>query len=196
MSADRHDNPTPDQSPLDTGHDYDGIREHDNVLPNWWLATLFLTMAFGLGYWLYYHVSGAGLLPRGEYAAELDAAAQRARAAAAGRGEPDDALLKTLAASEQTTAAGRRTFEQSCVACHGAQGQGVVGPNLTDSSWIHGARPVEIRRTVAAGVTSKGMPAWETVLGAERVDEVVAYVLTLKGRNVPGKPPEGSVVAP
>ena len=42
------------ERPLDTGHDYDGIRELDNQLPNWWLATLLIAMVFGFGYWPYY----------------------------------------------------------------------------------------------------------------------------------------------
>jgi cytochrome c oxidase cbb3-type subunit 3 len=35
------------------------------------------------------------------------------------------------------------------------------------------------------------MLAWEPVLGAERVRSVAAYVNSLKGKNLPGKAPEG-----
>jgi len=180
----------------DTGHDYDGIREHDNVLPNWWLATLFISLIFGLGYWIYYHVMNAGQLPADEYAAELDNAAKAARAAAAQRGELNDAQLLQMAGAPGTVASGKQTFSQSCASCHGAQGEGLIGPNLTDTAWLHGGRPTQILKTVAGGVAAKGMPAWEPVLGAARVEEAVAYVLTLKGKNLPGKAPEGTVESP
>ena len=41
------------------------------------------------------------------------------------------------------------------------------------------------------GVPAKGMVAWGDQLGPARVQKVVAYVLTLKGTNVPGKAPQG-----
>ena len=46
---------------------------------------------------------------------------------------------------------------------------------------------------VNEGVLTRGMPAWGPQLGMERVQAVVAYVLTLKDTNVAGgKPPQGT----
>jgi cytochrome c oxidase cbb3-type subunit 3 len=87
--------------------------------------------------------------------------------------------------------AGRATFEQFCVACHLADGSGIVGPNLTDGYWLHGGQPMQIWNTVTHGVPEKGMVAWGNQLGPKRVQEVVAYVLTMKGLNRPGKEPQG-----
>jgi cytochrome c oxidase cbb3-type subunit 3 len=89
---------------------------------------------------------------------------------------------------------GRGVFAQSCVACHAANGGGGIGPNLTDSAWIHGSRPTtHLRTMVNEGVLARGMPAWGPQLGHERVQAVVAYVLTLKDTNVAGgKAPQGT----
>ncbi len=55
----------PRQDQVTLGHDYDGIREYDNRLPNWWLFILYASIVFALGYWLYYHTVQAGRLAGG-----------------------------------------------------------------------------------------------------------------------------------
>ncbi|MGD9900112.1 MAG: cbb3-type cytochrome c oxidase N-terminal domain-containing protein [Calditrichaceae bacterium] len=53
-------------------HDYDGIRELDNDLPPWWLYMFYLTVIWGVGYFLYFHVFGIGDSSYAEYQKELD----------------------------------------------------------------------------------------------------------------------------
>jgi len=172
--------------PTDTGHDYDGIRELDNRLPNWWLATLFATVVFGYGYWFYYHV-----LDRPGLVATL-AAEEAAIARAQADSKPaTDEMLIALSKDPETVGQGQALFKQQCVACHGDGGEGKIGPNLTDASWLHGGRPSQIHATVSSGVTAKGMPAWGPVLGAAKVRALAAYLETIKGANLPGKAPEG-----
>jgi cytochrome c oxidase cbb3-type subunit 3 len=173
----------PDLGP-DTGHEYDGIRELDNRLPNWWLATLLITIVFGYGYWLYYHVfTGPSLAEN--YKAEMAEAEARAAATPV----TDDMILSL---GNEGAEKGKAIFQQNCVACHGANGEGKIGPNLTDSYWLHGGRPSEIYTTISKGVVSRGMLSWEPVLGVERTRLVAAYVNSLKGKNLPGKAPEGA----
>lgn len=174
----------------DTGHDYDGIREHDNRLPNWWLATLFATVIFGYGYWFYYHVLD-GPDQQAEYASEMAQAEAAAQAYREQAGAPDDDTIAALATEPSTVEAGAATFKQFCAACHGVQGEGAIGPNLTDAFFLHGARPGQILEVVDRGATAKGMPAWGPVLGREKLNHVVAYVLSIKGTNRPGKEPQG-----
>lgn len=175
----------------DTGHDYDGIREYDNRLPNWWLATLYLSIIFAFGYWAYYHVLSMGPLQQEEYAAEMAQAEKAAEAQAALRGAATDESLAALSSDTAAMDEAKATYGQYCAACHAANGEGSIGPNLTDTFWIHGARPTDIMKVIKDGVPAKGMPAWGDVLGTQKVEKLSAFVASLEGKNLPGKAPEG-----
>jgi cytochrome c oxidase cbb3-type subunit 3 len=172
-------------------HTVDGIEEYDNKLPNWWLYTLYGSIVFAIGYWFVYQSAGIGELPRAAYEAEMDRAAQ-AQAGAAKLVPVTAEALAALAKDRGAVARGKQVFTTTCAACHRADGGGVVGPNLTDEFWLHGASPDKVYKTIKDGVLDKGMPAWGPQLGPERVQAVTAYVITLRGTNVPGgKVPQG-----
>lgn len=176
-------------------HTYDGIEEHDNFLPRWWLMTLWAAIIFGFGYWMFFHTFAVGELPRTAFNREWAARTAAAAAAEERAGVVDDATLVALSKDASVVASGRGVFMTSCLPCHGDQGQGVVGPNLTDKMWIHGGTPSAILVSVADGWPAKGMPAWKPALGPARVRDVAAYVLSLKNTNVAGgKAPEGTEV--
>ncbi len=127
-----------------------------------------------------------------EVAAQRAADAERARA----RGTVDDAMLTTVAKDPKTIGEGKETFASTCAPCHRADGGGNIGPNLTDGYWLHGNKPSDIYKTVTEGVPAKGMPTWGPVLGEERVEQVVAYVLSIEGTNVTGgKAPQGELAS-
>lgn len=102
----------------------------------------------------------------------------------------EDARLRSLAADPTSVAAGRATFVSTCAACHREDAGGIVGPNLTDDFVMHGASPSDVRRVVAEGIPWRGMPGWGPVI-PDRVDLVVAYLLTIHGTRVAGRPPQG-----
>lgn len=171
-------------------HEYDGILEADNHLPRWWLGIFFATIAFGTGYWYVYEGWGFARYQRQIWEEEMALAAESGAVAV------DDGLLERLAQNDEAVARGREAFEANCVACHGARGEGVIGPNLTDASWVHGGAPTDIHRTVRDGFQARGMPPWGAALGERQVQSVVAYVLTLRDTNVAGRAPEGEVWVP
>ena len=57
-------------------HEYDGIREYDNKLPNWWLYTLYGSIIFAVGYWIVFHTLKTVPLPQQRYELEMVAAAE------------------------------------------------------------------------------------------------------------------------
>jgi cytochrome c oxidase cbb3-type subunit 3 len=172
------------------GHDFDGIQEYDNRLPNWWLLTLYGAILFSVLYWTALHTWRWMPQSHEKYRQEMAEAAQAQLAAMATQQVSDEALL-LMSQIPENVARGKAIFDGFCVACHLADGSGQVGPNLTDAFWLHGGRPLQIHHTVTYGVPEKGMVAWGNQLGPARVQDVVAYVLTLKGKNRPGKAPQG-----
>jgi cytochrome c oxidase cbb3-type subunit 3 len=164
-------------------HEYDGIEEADNDLPKWWLWIFYVSIVFAVGYWFVYHEYEMVPTQREAYAKKM---AERG-----GGVEMSAAALKKLAKDEQAVGAGRKLYEDNCVTCHAEQGQGKIGPNLTDPYWIHGGGPKDIFTTIRDGVSSAGMPAWSGPLGPEGVKKVSAYVLSIRNTNVEGKEPEG-----
>lgn len=170
------------------GHAYDGIQELDNPLPRWWLWTFAITVVFAIFYWMWLHS-----LPNGKHSFDAYAEAQMAYDLEALANAIDPATIETMAKDSAVTAAGKVTFDNRCLACHGDKGQGTVGPNLTDNAWIHGGDLRSIYITVAGGYPKLGMPEWRNVLEEKQLAEVVAYLLTMRDTNVPGKPAQGEV---
>ncbi len=185
---------------LDTGHDYDGIRELDNRLPNWWLMTLWGAVFFAIGYWTFYHGLPIGNSLEETLSAlknERSMAEQRKLEALIAQGQDpgSDEILAKVIADEVRVKSGKTIYDSSCIACHKADGGGLVGPNLTDNAWIHGAgRPADLYRVINKGSVEKGMPAWGQPLGVTKVQDLVAYVSSIKNTNVDGgKAPQGEI---
>lgn len=87
-----------------------------------------------------------------------------------GRSSPNGSVYK-----------GKLSFEQTCVACHGADGKGnplMGAPNLTDSVWLHGGAEASILNSIANGHQGQ-MPAHLERLGETRTKLLAAYVLSL-----------------
>jgi cytochrome c oxidase cbb3-type subunit 3 len=166
-------------------HEYDGIIEHDNKLPLWWQLTLYGAIVFALFYWFGRRLDAIPTQAQ-TYTREVAAARAAAAEEARKRGTVDDAMLGTLSQDGTTVARGRDIFASTCAPCHRADAGGNIGPNLTDAYWIHGSKPTDILQSVRDGVPAKGMPTWGPQLGEQRVETVVAYVLSIRDTNVPG----------
>jgi cytochrome c oxidase cbb3-type subunit 3 len=172
-------------------HEYGGIREYDNPMPAWWVNIFWGSFIFALGYAFHYHLSGNGTSIAAGHAADVAEAAQVQAKRALAETVSEEGLGKLMLDSALMADA-KALFGQRCVPCHGDQGQGVIGPNLTDDHWLHGDTLLETYKTVSEGVPAKGMPAWRMQLSSVQVRELAAFVGTLRGRNLPGKAPEGT----
>lgn len=170
-------------------HTFDGIHEMDSRLPNWWLWSFYLACIFSVLYWIHWHTLGTGDTPYEAYLKEQKAAAEKMEEAMKRNPVTAESLQK---ASENPAivAEGRKVFLQNCATCHQPDAGGKIGPNLTDRFWINGGAPMEIYHTVMnGGRPGKGMQEWKAS-GPLFVLRAVAYVLSIRNTNVPGKAPE------
>ena len=183
------------KDPLLLDHEVDGIRELDNKLPRWWVWLFNLCILFAVIYLPYYHVLKIGDLQAAEYRKEMEIG-DKIKTAALAKFEAVLGDMKPLN-EPGALAAGEQTFKTLCAPCHREDGGGLVGPNLTDSYWIHGSNFVDNLKTIWNGVPDKGMVTWKGVLQPKDIHNVASYIYTLRGNTVPNpKPAENTIKAP
>lgn len=176
-------------------HDYDGIVELDNPIPLWFNALFYSTIIFGLGYLLSYHVFAWGLNQDQEYVVEVERAEEARQLYLSQAADLVDESSITVDSTGTMATAGQAIFAANCAACHGAQGEGTIGPNLTDRHWLHGGEIRDIFKTVKYGVPAKGMVPWEQTLTPGQIAEVSNYIITLRdSKPANPKAPEGTEV--
>ena len=178
-------------------HDYDGIKELDNVLPPWWVALFWGGVISGFAYFGYYHVWDLGPSSSEEYVAEMEYAKAQVAQFLSRQVEQVDENNVTVIVDENKINFGRSLFVANCIACHGEKGEGGIGPNMTDKYWIHGGHINDIFKTIKYGVPAKGMTSWKSQFRAADIQNIASYILTLQGTNpANGKDPQGELYEP
>jgi cytochrome c oxidase cbb3-type subunit 3 len=174
-------------------HDYDGIKELDNALPPWWKYGFLITIFIAAIYLLKYEVWHNGPNPTEEYNAEMTTAKEQVDAYLANAKNNVDEKNITIS-DAAGIAAGKVSFTKTCVACHSSNGEGGVGPNLTDDYWIHGGKIADIFKTIKYGYPDKGMQSWQTTYSPIQIKELASYIKSLRGTNPPNpKAPQGDL---
>ena len=107
------------------------------------------------------------------------------------------APLNPFRKDQNAISAGEKHFRVICSKCHRKDAAGDVGPDLTDSVWLHGSTDKEIYLVIMEGVSKNdalqepyrgAMPAYSSMLGVTKVLEVMAW-LGSKNPSWTGKPP-------
>lgn len=174
-------------------HDYDGIKELDNALPPWWKYGFYITIVVAVFYLLKFEVWHTGMNPTEEYNTEMTTAKIETEAyLASAKENVDENSVTELDVAG--IAAGKAIFAKTCVPCHLAEGQGLVGPNLTDEYWIHGGGIKDIFKTIKYGYPDKGMQSWQSTYSPVQMQQLASYIRSLKGTNPPNpKAPQGDL---
>lgn len=170
------------------GHVWDGdLQELNNPLPRWWLNLFYITIFFSAGYLAWY--PGLGTYEGARKWTQIDQYEAEVANAEARYGPLFEQFaqedIKNLAGNEQALKMGERLYAAYCTGCHGSDARGVTGyPNLRDKDWLYGGEPEAIQTTILNGRAGV-MPAWKDALGGDAgVNNVVAHVLSLSGREV------------
>jgi cytochrome c oxidase cbb3-type subunit 3 len=173
-------------------HDYDGIKELDNVLPPWWVGLFYACIIFSAIYIFKYHFSD-GLNQEQEFENEMKLAQIEIDEYKSKNKSTFDVTKLTILTDAASLAEGKTAFQTSCVACHKADAGGSIGPNLTDDHWILGGGIKNIFNTVMeGGREGKGMVPWKSQLGPEKIQKIASYILSLQGtKPAGGKAAEG-----
>jgi PQQ-dependent dehydrogenase (methanol/ethanol family) len=101
-----------------------------------------------------------------------------------------DATRNPLAGNADAIAAGRRVYDQTCVTCHGPEGQGDRGPVLNRGDFAHGNEDGDLFHSIRAGVPGTQMPAFSRI-SDEQTWQLVSYIRSLG----PGTSPASAAAA-
>ncbi len=86
--------------------------------------------------------------------------------------------VSTAAPQTADATHGAAIFKDKCAACHGPNGEGLVGPKLHDPALLAQFDDAWFRDTITNGRPSKGMPTWGTVLSPQDINDVIAFLRT------------------
>jgi len=186
-------------------HEYDGIREYDQTLPNWWLFIFFGALVFFPICWLAYYQFGLMKTDAEEVSGEM-ARIEKAKASALEEmlSKLDDTtLVKTWAKDGPSVEHGKEIFLANCTACHGqdlsgrmdiGSGQSIALPGLplTDGQWKYGAKPMDIFKLINGGTPPESsghngarMEAWGQKMPPLKVVELVAFIISENPKDFP-----------
>lgn len=157
-------------------HEVDGIVEDRATRPPAYFNLLYYGLIlWGVAFAAYYLLSGWS--SSGEYAEKK--AAHEAQVAAAAPAPAATAAAVAGADPAALIAAGKELYASHCAGCHGAEGQGGIGPALTSASYKYGRSHDEVLTSIREGRPG-GMPAFGNQLSGSQVEELVAFTLSLQ----------------
>lgn len=177
-------------------HEYDGIQEYDNPTPGWWHLIFIATVLFAFPYIIYYETNSD--VPRVTDVYEQEKAERlNQQFALLGPLKTDEPTILKMMNDAKWMEKASRLFATNCQQCHGARGEGLVGPNMTDDNYKNIKVLVDVAKVITDGAAQGAMPPWKGTLSDNNIVLVSAYVASLRGQNLPStRQPEGDKIAP
>jgi len=111
-------------------------------------------------------------------------------------GEPKRIQAVEAADLSAAQAAGRNLYADNCVACHGGNGEGLVGPALNSRELLKMTADETLASLIRTGVPGTVMPAWGQAFGGPFTDEQVSQLVAFIRAWEPLAPEATPVVSP
>jgi mono/diheme cytochrome c family protein len=89
---------------------------------------------------------------------------------------------------------GADIYQEVCAQCHGQNGEGGVGPSLSNADFQSGKSDQEIFDSISLGHQATSMIAWGSILSDQQINELVSFIRQFKPSEVQptAKPPEAA----
>ena len=177
-------------------HEYDGIQEFDQKLPNWWLFTFYFAIVWFVVYWVLYYHTDTYQTDHQKIIEQVGRLEEKKAAglAAALSSVDDQALVREWSTDPAKVAAGEAIYNTNCVACHAADLSGMLvagdqkiplpGLPLNDGQWKYGAKPLDVFKIINEGTPAEApghngarMQAWGQMLQPRQIFEVTAFLI-------------------
>ena len=188
-------------------HEYDGIQEYDQKLPNWWLFTFYGAIIWFAVYWFLYYQTPTFCTDREKIIAEMTAI-QEKKAAELEKtlaSLDDQTLINVWAADPAIVASGEAIYTTNCVACHAADLSATMdaggtkiplpGRSLIDGQWTYGGKPMDMFKLInqgspagSPGLNGALMQAWGQMLTPKQIAEVTAFIIAKNPQEFPVTP--------
>ncbi|MEI6655040.1 MAG: cbb3-type cytochrome c oxidase N-terminal domain-containing protein [Verrucomicrobiota bacterium] len=179
-------------------HEFDGIQQFDQKLPNWWLCIFYGTIAIFVGYWFVYYGTPLIKSPQQTVTEQIRAAqaAQLVELNTAASDLNDSKLVHELATHPLYVAAGQAIFMKNCIPCHGVdlsatqdagKGKRILLPGLplNDHLWKFTKQPMGLFNLInkgsppeSTGNNGARMEAWGQKLSPVEIAQVLSYVIS------------------
>ena len=181
-------------------HQFDGIQEFDQKLPNWWLITLYVAIAWAAVHWfLYYHTSmfqtDAERMEQWEVQLAENKEAELKKVL---ENLNDEVLINQWSTDPDILAEGSAKYSTFCIACHAQDlsatvaGAPLPGLSLVDGEWKFGGKPMDIFKIIKDGSPpeSEGhngakMVPWGLTLTPMEIAQLTAYVVSKNREEFP-----------
>ena len=160
----------------DDNKDFDGIKYRiETKSPAVFRALFTVLIVWAVSFMAYYLFSGWS--SQEEFARKKQSK-QESLAKQPQGGEAPAAGAHKEGKREEYVAMGKKEFAARCVACHGADAKGGIGPDLTRKEFKYGKSEQAIAETIAEGRPG-GMPPFKNDLSHEKIEGLVKYILSL-----------------
>ncbi len=100
-------------------------------------------------------------------------------------GQHADDTIKNPFTSNSDVEAGGRLYRSHCAVCHGIEGEGARGANLTTGLFRHGASDRDIFNTISVGIPGTEMPG--IFFNGRQMWQLVAFVRSLSQGRAAGQ---------